>query len=252
MVFIGLGANDRVIAAFEAYAPAGPDRRLRRRREHRRERSAGRARFRSRTARGGERCSADPPRVRRPTPVPSVTPSPSTSTAICARPRPRERSVAAGATIPALLLRPPPEDGRHRTVPAAAAPVRDRRRLPDDPRNRARAEAVLDVDRLPRPWLAQRPARYEVVTGHFPLCVDRPPRRALRHLHRAARAGRADAVVPAPPTRGRATLRRGRPRGDLRWTRCARGRPRHEPHGADALADRRRDDRRRPDRHRHR
>ena len=103
----------------------------------------------------------------------------------------------------------------------------------------------MNVDHLVERW-AERSAQIEVVTGPLPPVHDRAARRRLHHLHRPARAGRADAVLPAPPPQDHARGPAPLARGDLRGPAAVRP-PGAQPHGEDVRADHRRDDRWRDD-----
>ena len=80
-----------------------------------------------------------------------------------------------------------------------------------------------------------------VVTGHFPLCAAELLGVAVHDLHRPAGAGRAHAVVPAPPAGGGAAVRRALSLEELYDDPVVRA-ARPQPHGEDAVPDGRRDD----------
>ena len=62
-----------------------------------------------------------------------------------------------------------------------------------------KAQPVIAVDHLERRWAARR-REIRMVTGHFPLCTTELLDAGFTTLHPAPRPGRADALVPAPPS----------------------------------------------------
>ena len=107
---------------------------------------------------------------------------------------------------------------------------------------RSRPSHCRDLGQAPPGAMGGPRRRDPAAHGTLPGPDRRAPRRAVRHDDRAARPGRPDAVVPAPPGRAPPTGRNRRhaARGDLRRPVPLRSDD-PEPHDAHAVARTRRD-----------
>ena len=196
----------------------------------------------------GSRC-----RTRRPDRRHHV-PRPAQSSAIVARADLDRRRAAvpdqavssAGAmTGRALLLRPRPEDGRHRAAAPDEGSTSGPRPSTPTTATGSCPDAVLVHELLGERFAGpRRPDQGD----HRPLPAGRrrAPRPPLHHAHGAPRTGRADPVLPAPPPDVARRGPRHAARGDLRRP-VPVPRPDPQPHGQDVRPHAGDDDRRRPD-----